>query len=378
MQSVRFPILMSSLLLLSCFQANPVWARVDTLRTFPQNRFVNGSMAFTQYMAKNLRYPLEAMQAATIGTELVSITIAQTGKLANITIINSLGRAVDGEVVRLFRSTRKLWLPADGSASQDSIMLFLPIKFTLADGSGDKDFYVEAVKPDFILNETVVVGYSSPINPNLHDDAYYINELSSASQKKEYKQMLKMVNELIRRNPYSDKLYLQRANIEQQLGQTDGACSDYNKIIYFLGRTSFPKKFIQNCPEFPRHSSSETMSAQTTRQEPIEEEIFTVCEVPPSFPGGPTELDNFLRQNLRYPEAALNKKVQGKVLVSFIVTKDGNIQNVEVLKDRGFGTNEEAVRLLKSMPQWIPGKQSGRPVNVKYNLAIPFRLEGTK
>ena len=378
MQSVRFPILTSSLLLLSLFSINPVWGRVDTLRAFPEKRFVNGGMAFSQHMAKNLRYPLEAMQAATVGTELVSIIVTPAGKLATVTIINSLGKAVDNEVMQLVRSTRKLWLPVDQSASQDSIMLFIPVKFTLTDGSGDKDFYVEAVKPDFILNEVVVVGYHSRVSSDVRDDAYYVNELSLASQKKDYKQMLKMVNELIRRNPYSDKLYLQRANIQQQLGQMDEACSDYKKIIYLLGRTGFPKKFLQNCPEFANQSGSETMSAQTTRQEPIEEEIFTVCEVPPSFPGGPIELDNFLRQNLRYPEAALNKKIQGKVLVSFIVTKEGTIRDINVLKDRGLGTNEEAVRLLKSMPQWIPGKQSGRPVNVKYNLAIPFRLDGMK
>ena len=351
---------------------------MDTLRAFPEKRFVDGGAGFTQYMAKNLRYPLEAMQASTVGTEVVAITIAPDGKLVNTTIINSLGKAIDAEVMRLFRSTRKLWLPADQTASQDSIMLFVPVRFTLADTSGEKDFYVEAVKPDFILSEVVVVGYHSRVSLDLRDDAYYINELSAASQKKEYKQMLSMVSELIRRNPYSDKLYLQRANIEQQLGQTDEACSDYKKIIYFLGRTGFPKKFIQNCPEFPKQNGSETTSAQTTAQEPIEDEIFTVCEVPPSFPGGPGELDNYLRQNLRYPEAALNKKRQGAVLVSFIVTKDGSIRDVNVLKDRGFGTNEEAVRLIKSMPNWIPGRQSGRPVNVKYNLTIPFKLDGIK
>ena len=376
MRSVSFRILMSSLLLLSCFQTNPVWGRVDTLRAFPEKRFANGGMAFTQYMMKNLRYPLEAMQAAIVGTELVSIIVTPTGKLANVAIVNSLGEAIDGEVLRLFRSTRQRWLPADQSASQDSIMLFLPVKFTLTDGSGEKDFYVEAVKPDFILNETVVVGYHARVSLDVRDDAYYINELRAASQKKDNKQMLKMVNELIRRNPYSDKLYLQRANIEQQFGQTDEACSDYKKIIYFLGRTSFPKQFVQNCPDLLNQRSSGTASARTTDYSPIEEEIFTVCEVPPSFPGGPTELNNFIRQNLRYPQADLKKKA--KVLVSFIVTKEGRIQDVYVLKDPGHGTNEEALRLVQAMPNWNPGKQSGRAVNVKYNLVIPFRLDDIK
>ena len=377
MRLFNLPTLTNSLLLLFCLQICPVWGRVDTLRAFPEKRFVNGAMDFGQYLMTKLRYPLEAMQAGVVGTELVSVTIAPTGKLVNVAIVNSLGKAIDREVTRVIQETNKLWLPADQSASQDSIMLFIAVKFTLANRSGDKDFYVEAVKPDFLLNEIVVVGYGS-INFDVRDDAYYINELSAASPKKDYKRMLRMVNELIRRNPYSDKLYLQRANIEQQLGQTDEACSDYKKIIYFLGRTSFPKKFLQNCPEFPTQGSSGSTLTQTTKRSPIEEEIFTVCEVPPSFPGGTTELDNYIRQNLRYPEAALNKKVQGKVFVSFIVTKDGNIQEVHPLRGIGFGADEEAVRLVENMPNWNPGNQSGRPVNVKYNLVIPFTLAEAK
>ena len=244
-----FPFLFSKIafLLLFCLVVSPAFARMDTLRTFPEKRFVNGVVDFGQYMAKNLRYPPEAQQAATVGTSLVAFTITPTGKLINITIVNSLGKAIDGEVRRLIESTKKMWMPADPSASQDSIMLFLPVKFTLEDRSGANTFYGERVKPDFILNEVVVVGYSSQPTYGLHDDAYYVNELSAALAKKDYKQMLKMVNELIRRNPYSDKLYLQRANIEQQLGQTDAACRDYKMIVYFLGRTSFPKKFLQNC-----------------------------------------------------------------------------------------------------------------------------------
>lgn len=205
-------------------------------------------MNLGQYMIKNLRYPLEAQQAATVGTSLVAFTITPTGKLIDITIVNSLGNAIDGEVRRLIESTKKMWMPADPSASQDSIMLFLPVRFTLEDRSGSHNFYGEQVKPDFILNEIVVVGYSSQTTYDVRDDAYYVNELSAALAKKDYKRMLKMVNELIRRNPYSDKLYLQRANIERELGQTDAACRDYKMIIYFLGRTSFPKKFLQNCP----------------------------------------------------------------------------------------------------------------------------------
>lgn len=93
-------------------------------------------------------------------------------------------------------------------------MVILPVTFLL----GDKNFYVEQVKPDFILskNERVVVGYGQSIA--VKDDEYYTTHLIATLEEKNYKQGLNHVNELIRRNPYSEKLYFQRANIETQLG----------------------------------------------------------------------------------------------------------------------------------------------------------------
>lgn len=118
--------------------------------------------------------------------------------------------------------------------------------------------------------------------------------------------------------------------------------------------------------------------SQATNQSVMEEEVFTVCEVPPSFPGGNAQIGSYLRQNLHYPEAARQAKVDGKVFVSFIVTNQGHIKNATVLKGYGYGINEEAVRLVQTMPTWIPGRQAGRAVNVKYNLVIPFDLAGQK
>lgn len=108
---------------------------------------------------------------------------------------------------------------------------------------------------------------------------------------------------------------------------------------------------------------------------PKEEEIFTVVEQNPEFPGGMSALGQWLGKNIRYPAAAQRANVAGKVFVSFVVNTDGSIQDVSVLKGLGFGTDEEAVRVVKSMPKWKPGKQSGRPVRVKYNLPISFQLE---
>jgi len=108
---------------------------------------------------------------------------------------------------------------------------------------------------------------------------------------------------------------------------------------------------------------------------PKEDEVFTVVEQNPEFVGGQAAMYAWLSKNIKYPAAASRANISGKVFVSFTVNTDGSITDAQVLKGLGFGTDEEAVRVVKSMPRWKPGKQSGRPVRVKYNLPISFQLE---
>lgn len=86
-------------------------------------------------------------------------------------------------------------------------------------------------------------------------------------------------------------------------------------------------------------------------------------------------LRDFLSQNLRYPSAAQRSNVQGKVFLSFTIETDGSLSNINVIRGIGFGCDEEALRVMKLMPKWKPGKQSGRAVRVKFNLPIVFMLE---
>ena len=103
-------------------------------------------------------------------------------------------------------------------------------------------------------------------------------------------------------------------------------------------------------------------------------EVFTSVEQMPTFSGGMDALAKYLSKNLRYPRGAADAGVQGKVYVSFVVGRDGEISKIELLKGIGFGCDEEATRVIKGMPKWIPGKQSGRAVMCKFTLPIAFTL----
>ena len=105
-------------------------------------------------------------------------------------------------------------------------------------------------------------------------------------------------------------------------------------------------------------------------------QVFTVVEVMPEFPGGQGALLDFLKTNLRYPESAIKDGIEGRVSCSFVVGKDGGISGAEVIRGVSPALDGEALRVINSMPVWSPGKQRGKAVNVKYTVPVTFRLTG--
>ncbi|MDP2422961.1 MAG: energy transducer TonB [Bacteroidales bacterium] len=106
-----------------------------------------------------------------------------------------------------------------------------------------------------------------------------------------------------------------------------------------------------------------------------EHEIFIVVEVSPSFPGGEADRIRFLQENIRYPQMARESGIQGTVYVQFVVERDGSVTDVKVLRGIGGGCDEEAIRVIKAMPKWNPGKQRNRPVRVQFTMPIRFTLQ---
>lgn len=108
--------------------------------------------------------------------------------------------------------------------------------------------------------------------------------------------------------------------------------------------------------------------------EPEEEEIFMVVEDAPEFPGGTQALLDYLRKNIKYPAICRENNIQGRVLVSFVVNKDGAIVDPEIVKGVNPSLDKEALRVISGMPNWKPGSQRGKPVRVKYTVPVNFRL----
>ena len=114
---------------------------------------------------------------------------------------------------------------------------------------------------------------------------------------------------------------------------------------------------------------------ESEEKKEVANKVFDVVEQMPSFPGGNEALMKFLSENVKYPVVAQENGVQGRVVVSFVVERDGSITDVKVVRSVDPSLDKEATRVVKSMPNWIPGKQNGAAVRVKYNVPVSFRLQ---
>ena len=124
------------------------------------------------------------------------------------------------------------------------------------------------------------------------------------------------------------------------------------------------------------NTTTNTLSTTNMQTQQTATKVFTVVEEMPEFKGGNKAMMEFLMMNMKYPQTAVKAKQQGIAIVGFIVRKDGTVGDVQITKSAGHAVlDKEAMRVVKSMPAWEPGKQKGKPVNVKYNVPITFRLK---
>ena len=121
--------------------------------------------------------------------------------------------------------------------------------------------------------------------------------------------------------------------------------------------------------------AKEALITETVKPKEEETKIFTVVEQMPSFPGGPSALMQYLSKNIKYPPFAEENGIQGRVVCTFVVERDGSVTDIHIAKGVDSSLDKEAIRVVSAMPKWIPGRQNGQMVRVKYTLPVTFRLQ---
>ena len=165
--------------------------------------------------------------------------------------------------------------------------------------------------------------------------------------------------------------HLKRNNFTQAL-------ASYKIASALNPEARIPKDKIEQARQLEaRHNSQNqtgTANNPTNSGQPLPNNIYTLVEEMPTFQGGNTARMKYLAENLRYPSQARNAGVQGTVRVSFIIDEQGRPGSISIINPLGHGCDEEAVRLVRQMPAWNPGKQQGKLVKVKMEMNIPFSL----
>jgi protein TonB len=159
------------------------------------------------------------------------------------------------------------------------------------------------------------------------------------------------------------------------------------KVIKFVPPKVVKEEVVEEVPTIEEIKQNEVAAVEVEGptevvfEEPVavvveedENKIFMVVEQQPEFEGGYEAMMNFIRKNMRYPASARRMGIDGTVYVSFVVGKDGSINDVKVLRGISADCDKEAVRVVQMMPHWKPGKQNGKPVFVRFNLPIKFKL----
>lgn len=213
------------LLLLLLFPLTLV-AQEIRIADFPAERYQGGKDAFYRYLAKNLKYPLEARQSTRIGTAIVGFTLSAEGKLQDLEIVNPLGKGIDDNIRQVFSELADQWTASPGDAA---VRMYLPISYTL----NGKPFYRINPQDDQFISEVIVNGYGA-LRYSYDSREQLINKVYKYIDRKKYKRALIFADELIRRDPLNKEWYLLRSSINEAKGDNEAVCQDLTKIQVFL------------------------------------------------------------------------------------------------------------------------------------------------
>jgi TonB family protein len=312
----------------------------DTAKTDAE--YPGGIRELYKYMGNNIRYPAVAQRSLIQGTVEVGFIINRLGEVREPEILKNIGGGCGEEALRLLQDMPN-WTPAMLNNEPIESYIKLPVVFkldappTLAETQNEKR----------VLNDVVVVGYKSTIPSNVR--------IRSNSN---------LDNVLIRINGIESSEEMMK-NLKPEQIESLSVVKD--KTIL----EKYGEKAIRSIIDIKLKTDHSGPKTETNH----ENEIFTSAEKNPEFiNGGISGMYKYLSKNIKYPKEAKKAKVSGRVYIKMVIEKDGSIGEVKVLQGIGYGCDEEAVRVIKSMPNWKPAYQNGNPVRMYYQMPVVFKL----
>ena len=351
-------------------------------------QFPGGMAALMKYLNNNVHYPKSEEASGTEGRVMVQFIVETDGSISEVQIQNGLGEAFDTEAVRVVSSMPK-WKSGMQRGKKVRVRYLLPVVFrasgylsgnldTSLDSSqsdlqsendGTEVFMVVEQMPQFPGGMAALMKY---LNDNVH---YPKSEDASGTEGRVMVQFIVetdgSISEVQIQKGLGEAFDTEAVRVVSSMPKWKPGMQRGKKVCV---RYLLPITF--RAPGSTAGGVKESItSQQADSQSDSVQTVFTVVEQMPQFPGGQTALMKYLADNLRYPIRAQENGIQGIVHVQFAVDEEGRIPFAKVMKSVDKDLDAEALRVVRSMPQWIPGMQRGRKVKVLMNLPVAFRLK---
>ena len=344
-----------------------VFRAVEQMPAFP-----GGDAALMKYINEHLQYPPLAMENNIEGRVIVQFVVTKAGKIGDVKVVRSVDSALDAEAVRVVR-TFPDFIPGRSNGKPVNTWYTLPITFRLAHNQ------VSTITPSTQDNDSDEVFRAveqMPVFPG--GDAA----------------LMKYIDSHLQYPPTAMENGIQGRVIVQFVVTKTGKIGDV-KVVRGVDSALDAEavRVVKTFPDFiPGRSNGKPVNTWYTlpitfklahnqvstitpsTQDNDSDEVFRAVEQMPVFPGGDAALMKYIDSHLQYPPTAMENGIQGRVIVQFVVTKTGKIGDVKVVRGVDSALDAEAVRLTKSLPDFIPGRLHGQPVNVWYTLPITFKL----
>jgi TonB family protein len=285
----------------------------DVVPKMPQ--FPGGEKALLDFISHKLKYPSEAQINAIQGTVIVRFVVGSDGTVTKVEVIRAVSQSLDDEAMRVVASLPD-WTPGEVNGTKVSVRYTLPIKFLLEVDKSER--------PSAILD-----GKLLPLD-------FDISKLNKDS----------IQSVFVIKPDQKEKL----AEIKKKYGAKTS-----NGVFILVSKEYFRKKSVDL--EVP----------------PTDEKVYDTVDKMPEFPGGVKALLRYIRNNLNYPVEADGRKIQGTVIVRFVVTPTGKVNQVKVLRSLSDALDRESLRVISSLPDWIPGELNGEKVAVYFVIPLAFK-----
>ena len=300
-------------------------------------RFPGGEIELMKFISRNVKYPAEARDKHVQGRVILTFIVEKDGSISNVRVARPVDPSLNAEAIRVVQSMPK-WEPAKQRGQAVRVRYTVPIQFRL---QGDNSV---APDPKTSDKDVMVVGYDS---------------------KKQEKPIVEMQKRLVVRDDIKPLMIIDGKEVTS-LDNIDGNDIASMTVI----------KNPESLKEFGEKGKDGVILITTKAHEKTSsgEDALEVVEEMPEFPGGEIELMKFISRNVKYPDDAKEAGKAGRVIVKFVIDKDGSISDATILRSVYPSIDAEALRVVNAMPKWNPGKVKGEPVKVKYTLPLTFSL----